>query len=216
LVTSTTEDSVSKISDAAMVISHPHLSVYTYRFRDLGFMSVLGSERGGSGNFWGVKRVKRVEMTSTQPRWHLITIGWSILTIVSQKNLTSCDVVLFLATHAEFVIPYEKYITSIRNPICIGTRFIMRFEMNDSPERCAGVVAGVYDLDPYRWPNSKWCDGMSLVSDHQERVSLWEIDPSVSLPHLSIQSSPRPWEIDPSSTFAGILDHYIGGLRSLR
>ncbi|CAH8277888.1 unnamed protein product [Arabidopsis lyrata] len=107
---------------------------------------------------------------------------------------------IYRATHAEFVIPYEKYITSIRNPICIGTRFIMRFEMNDSPERrCAGVVAGVYDLDPYRWPNSKWrCDGMSLVSDHQERVSLWEIDPSVSLPHLSIQSSPRPWEIDPS------------------
>lgn len=28
-------------------------------------------------------------------------------------------------------------------------------------------------------------------SDHQERVSPWEIDPSVSLPHLSVQSSPR-------------------------
>lgn len=39
------------------------------------------------------------------------------------------------ATHSEFVIPYEKYITSIRNPIRIGTRFRMRFEMDDSPER---------------------------------------------------------------------------------
>lgn len=28
-------------------------------------------------------------------------------------------------------------------------------------------------------------------SDHQERVSPWEIDPSVSLPPLSVQSSPR-------------------------
>lgn len=30
------------------------------------------------------------------------------------------------------------------------------------------------------------------MSDHQERVSPWEIDPSGSLPPLSIQSSPRP------------------------
>lgn len=30
-----------------------------------------------------------------------------------------------------------------------------------------------------------------IGNDHQERVSLWEIDPSVSLPPLSIQSSPR-------------------------
>ncbi|CAE6251219.1 unnamed protein product [Arabidopsis arenosa] len=111
------------------------------------------------------------------------------------------------ATHAEFVIPYEKYITSIRNPICIGTRFRMRFEMDDSPERrCAGVVTGVCDLDPYRWPNSKWRCLLvrwdeSFVSDHQERVSPWEIDPSVSLPHLSIQSSPRP-----KRPWAGLLD----------
>ncbi|CAH2069337.1 unnamed protein product, partial [Thlaspi arvense] len=111
------------------------------------------------------------------------------------------------ATHAEFVIPYEKYITSIRNPICIGTRFKMRFEMDDSPERrCSGVVTGVCDLDPYRWPNSKWRCLLvrwdeSFVSDHQERVSPWEIDPSVSLPPLSIQSSPRP-----KRPWAGLLD----------
>lgn len=30
-----------------------------------------------------------------------------------------------------------------------------------------------------------------MGSDRQERVSSWEIDPSVSLPPLSIQSSPR-------------------------
>uniref|UniRef100_A0A1J3J6E5 Auxin response factor n=1 Tax=Noccaea caerulescens TaxID=107243 RepID=A0A1J3J6E5_NOCCA len=111
------------------------------------------------------------------------------------------------ATHAEFVIPYEKYITSIRNHICIGTRFRMRFERDDSPERrCAGVVTGVCDLDPYRWPNSKWRCLLvrwdeSFVSDHQERVSPWEIDPSVSLPPLSIQSSPRP-----KRPWAGLLD----------
>ncbi|KAK6936020.1 Auxin response factor domain [Dillenia turbinata] len=101
------------------------------------------------------------------------------------------------ASHAEFVVPYQKYAKSINNPIPIGTRFKLRFDMDDSPERrCSGVVAAVGDMDPYRWPNSKWRCLMvrwdeDIGSDHQERVSPWEIDPSVSLPPLSIQSSPR-------------------------
>lgn len=101
------------------------------------------------------------------------------------------------ATHAVFVVPYQKYIKSINNAVCIGTRFKMRFEMDDSPERrCSGVVTGTADLDPYKWPNSKWRCLMvrwdeDVISDHQERVSPWEIDASVSLPPLIIQSSPR-------------------------
>ncbi|KAM1309755.1 hypothetical protein ACFX13_006568 [Malus domestica] len=101
------------------------------------------------------------------------------------------------ASHAEFVIPYQKYVKSITNPVTTGTRFKMRFDRDDSPERrCSGVVTGITDLDPFRWPNSKWRCLMvrwdeDIGNDHQERVSLWEVDPSVSLPPLSIQSSPR-------------------------
>ncbi|XP_040995261.1 auxin response factor 4-like isoform X1 [Juglans microcarpa x Juglans regia] len=101
------------------------------------------------------------------------------------------------ASHAEFVISYQKYVKSITNPVTTGTRFKMRFEMDDSPERrCCGVVTGISDLDPYRWANSKWrCLVIrwdeDIASDHTDRVSPWEIDPSVSLPPLSIQSSPR-------------------------
>ncbi|KAF2300574.1 hypothetical protein GH714_014083 [Hevea brasiliensis] len=101
------------------------------------------------------------------------------------------------ASNAEFVVPYKKYMKSIMNPVCIGTRFKMRFEMDDSPERrCSGVITEISDLDPYRWPNSKWRCLMvrwdeDIGGDHQERVSPWEIDPSVSLPPLSVQSSPR-------------------------
>ncbi|XP_048602551.1 auxin response factor 4-like isoform X1 [Brassica napus] len=84
----------------------------------------------------------------------------NILSLVANAVITKSMFHVFYsprATHAEFVIPYEKYITSIRKPISIGTRFRMRFEMGDSPERrCAGVVTGVCDLDPYRWLNSKW------------------------------------------------------------
>nr|QGJ03866.1 ARF4 [Eucommia ulmoides] len=101
------------------------------------------------------------------------------------------------ASHAEFVVPYQKYVKSITNHVPIGTRFKMRFDVDDSPERrFSGLVTGMGDLDPYRWPNSKWrCLIVKwdedISSDHHERVSPWEIDPSVSIPPLSIQSSPR-------------------------
>lgn len=101
------------------------------------------------------------------------------------------------ASHPDFVIPYQKYMKSVTSPISIGTRFKMRFGMDDSPERrCSGVVTGIGDLDPYRWPSSKWRCLMvrwdeDIASDHRERASPWEIDPSVSLPPLGIQSSPR-------------------------
>lgn len=39
------------------------------------------------------------------------------------------------ASHANFVIPYQKYVKSVSNPICVGTRFKMRFEVDDSPDR---------------------------------------------------------------------------------
>ncbi|KAK8707440.1 hypothetical protein V6N13_058501 [Hibiscus sabdariffa] len=101
------------------------------------------------------------------------------------------------ASHAEFVVPFQKYIKSMRNSVCIGTRFKMRFEMDDSAQRrFSGVVMGMEDLDPYKWPNSKWRCLMvrwdeGNVIDRHERVSPWEIDPSVSLQPLGMQSSPR-------------------------
>uniref|UniRef100_A0A2P2LYQ5 Auxin response factor n=1 Tax=Rhizophora mucronata TaxID=61149 RepID=A0A2P2LYQ5_RHIMU len=100
------------------------------------------------------------------------------------------------ARYAQFVVPHQKYMKSIMTPVYIGTRFKMRFEMDDSPERCTGVVTGIGDLDPYRWPNSKWrCLTVrwdeDIASNHKKRVSPWEIDPSVSLQPLSIQPPPR-------------------------
>ncbi|XP_038707396.1 auxin response factor 4-like [Tripterygium wilfordii] len=101
------------------------------------------------------------------------------------------------ASHSEFIIPYQKYLGSIKSPVCIGARFKMRFEIDDSPERrFTGVVTGVSDSDPYRWRNSKWRCLLvgwdeNIVSDRQERVSPWEIEPSISLPPLGFQSSPR-------------------------
>ncbi|KAL2488851.1 Auxin response factor 4 [Forsythia ovata] len=101
------------------------------------------------------------------------------------------------ASHADFVVPYQKYVKSTANQLPVGTRFKMRFDLDDSPERrFCGVVTGVDDMDPYRWPNSKWRCLMvqwdeDIMSNHQDRVSPWDIDFSVPFPHLSIHSSPR-------------------------
>ncbi|CAL5211292.1 unnamed protein product [Lathyrus oleraceus] len=102
------------------------------------------------------------------------------------------------ASHAEFVVPFQKYVKSIKNPVTIGTRFKMRFEMDESPERrcSSGMLIGMNDVDPYRWPKSKWRCLMvrwdeDMETNHQDRISPWEIDPSTPLPPLSIQSSPR-------------------------
>ncbi|KAK8469696.1 hypothetical protein PHAVU_005G136900 [Phaseolus vulgaris] len=108
------------------------------------------------------------------------------------------------ASHADFVVPYQKYVKSIKNPVTIGTRFKMRFEMDESPERrcTSGIVTGTSDLDPYKWPKSKWRCLMvrwdeDIEINHQDRVSPWEIDPSASLPPLSIQSSRRLKKLRP-------------------
>ncbi|KAL8092356.1 auxin response factor 4-like isoform X2 [Apium graveolens] len=101
------------------------------------------------------------------------------------------------ASHAEFVVNYEEYLKSVTRVIPIGVRFKTKFDKDDSSERrFGGVVTGVQDLDPYKWPTSKWrClrvrwDEKDAIGRH-DRVSPWEIDLSISLPPLSIPSSPR-------------------------
>ncbi|XP_074357345.1 auxin response factor 4-like isoform X2 [Apium graveolens] len=101
------------------------------------------------------------------------------------------------ATHAEFVVAQPKYMKSIKSQILVGTRFKMKCDVDDAPERrFSGLVTGVGDLDPYKWPDSKWRCLMvrwdeNYINNHQGRVSPWEIDLSVSPSSLSIQSSPR-------------------------
>nr|GMD67184.1 auxin response factor 4 [Ipomoea batatas] len=124
----------------------------------------------------------------------------SVLSAVT--NAVSCKSTFHVfyslrASHADFIVPYQKYVKSINNRIPVGTRFKMRYDYDDSPERrFSGIVTGISDMDPYRWPGSKWRCLMvrwddDVMSNHQERVSPWDIDSSVSLPPLNIQSSPR-------------------------
>ncbi|KAE9591698.1 hypothetical protein Lal_00038866 [Lupinus albus] len=86
---------------------------------------------------------------------------------------------------SEFIIPLHKFSKSLDCSYSVGMRFRMRFETEDAAERrFTGLIAGISDVDPVRWPGSKWrCllvrwDDMEAA--RHNRVSPWEIEPSGS------------------------------------
>ncbi|GFP97541.1 auxin response factor 3 [Phtheirospermum japonicum] len=90
------------------------------------------------------------------------------------------------ARSSEIIVPYHKFSKSLTQPFSCGMRFKIRFETEDSSERrCGGLVVGVSDVDPTRWPGSKWkCllvrwDDMEV--NRLNRVSPWEIELSGSV-----------------------------------
>ncbi|CAI0557779.1 unnamed protein product [Linum tenue] len=87
---------------------------------------------------------------------------------------------------SEFVIPLNKFMKSLDYSFCAGMRFKMRFETEDAAERrYSGMITGISDLDPARWPGSKWRCLMVRWDDMEvnrhSRVSPWEIEASGSI-----------------------------------
>lgn len=85
---------------------------------------------------------------------------------------------------SEFVVPVHKFMKSFDHSFSIGVRFRMRFETDDPTERrFTGQIVGISDIDPVRWPGSKWrCLSVRWDDDTEfgrhNRVSPWEIMPS--------------------------------------
>ncbi|XP_047951730.1 auxin response factor 2B-like [Salvia hispanica] len=99
---------------------------------------------------------------------------------------------------AEFIVPYDQYMDSIKKNYSIGMRFKMRFEGEEAPEqRFTGTIIGTEDADPNRWQESKWrClkvrwDETSAIV-RPERVSPWKIEQTLSPPALNHVPVPRP------------------------
>ncbi|GLT82798.1 hypothetical protein SLE2022_011370 [Rubroshorea leprosula] len=90
------------------------------------------------------------------------------------------------ASSSEFILPVHKFLKSLEHSFSVGTRFKMRFETEDAAERrYTGLVTGISDRDPVRWPGSKWkCLVVrwdDIEVNRQSRVSPWEIEPSGSI-----------------------------------
>ncbi|PSS31271.1 Auxin response factor like [Actinidia chinensis var. chinensis] len=92
------------------------------------------------------------------------------------------------ACPSEFVVPlakYRKYVYGTQ--LSVGMRFGMMFETEDSGKRrYMGTIVGTSDLDPLRWPGSKWRNlqvewDETGCGEKHNRVSLWEIETPESL-----------------------------------
>ncbi|KAJ9559691.1 hypothetical protein OSB04_004851 [Centaurea solstitialis] len=112
--------------------------------------------------------------------WHAIQTG-TMFTIYYKPRTSP----------AEFIVPYDQYMESIKNNYSIGMRFKMRFEGEEAPEqRFTGTIVGIEDSDSKRWPESKWrClkvrwDETSTIP-RPERVSPWKIEPALTPPAIS-------------------------------
>ncbi|KAK9278040.1 hypothetical protein L1049_027597 [Liquidambar formosana] len=136
--------------------------------------------------------------------WHAITTG--TMFTVYYKPRTS---------PAEFIVPYDQYMESVKNNYSIGMRFKMRFEGEEAPEqRFTGTIVGTEDADPNRWRESKWrClkvrwDETSTIP-RPDRVSPWKIEPALTPPALNPLPMPRPKRprstIVPSSPDSSVL-----------
>ncbi|XP_015955707.1 auxin response factor 2B [Arachis duranensis] len=119
--------------------------------------------------------------------WHAILTG--TMFTVYYKPRTS---------PAEFIVPYDQYMESLKNNYTIGLRFKMRFEGEEAPEqRFTGTIVGIEDADSKRWPESKWrslkvrWDETSTIP-RPERVSPWKIEPALAPPALNPLPMPRP------------------------
>nr|BAJ88701.1 predicted protein [Hordeum vulgare subsp. vulgare] len=82
---------------------------------------------------------------------------------------------------SEFIVPYWRFSKSLNHTFSIGMRFKVSNESDDANERSTGLISGISEVDPIRWPASKWRCLMvrwddSTHCNHQRRVSPWEIE----------------------------------------
>lgn len=90
------------------------------------------------------------------------------------------------ATSSQFVLPFHKFLKSINHSFSVGMRFRLSFETEDAADRRhSGHITGVGDVDPIRWPGSRWRSLMVRWDDGETnrhgRVCPWEIEPSGSV-----------------------------------
>ncbi|TKW26358.1 hypothetical protein SEVIR_3G183400v4 [Setaria viridis] len=82
---------------------------------------------------------------------------------------------------SEFIVSYGKFLKGLNYPFSTGMRFKVGFENEDANQRSHGLISGISEVDPIRWPGSKWrCLLVKWDDDtkcnHRNRVSPWDIE----------------------------------------
>ncbi|KAG0499179.1 hypothetical protein HPP92_003870 [Vanilla planifolia] len=153
--------------------------------------------RGDDGELrLGIRRASQLigSISFTMPSSQGTTVGAGVL--VSIANAVSSKSTFQInynprANHSEFIVPYWKFTKSCNHSISVGDQFKMRIESKDTTERrYTGLVTAVCDLDPLRWPRSKW------------RCLLVRWDDNDVIENCRRHSRLSPWEIEPIGSFS--------------
>ncbi|KAJ8626112.1 hypothetical protein MRB53_019419, partial [Persea americana] len=156
--------------------------------------------RGDNGELrLGIRRAVQLKNSGpySVPCTQMLNLG----TLAAVANAVSMKSVFHIyynprASPSEFIIPYRKFSKCFDHSFSVGMRFKMRFESEDAAERrYTGLITGISDMDPIRWPGSKWRCLLVRWDDDVEthrhnRVSPWEIEPSSSVSGSSNSSVP--------------------------
>ncbi|KAK4797093.1 hypothetical protein SAY86_029419 [Trapa natans] len=139
----------------------------------------------------GVRRANRKQTTLPSSVLSADSMHIGILAAAAHAATNRTSFTIFYnprACPSEFVVPLAKYRKAVYGTrISVGMRFGMMFETEESGKRrYMGTIIGLSDLDPLRWPGSKWrnlqveWDEPGCL-DKQNRVSPWEVETPESL-----------------------------------
>ncbi|KAL7128167.1 hypothetical protein ABFS83_14G298000 [Erythranthe nasuta] len=139
----------------------------------------------------GVRRVNRQQTTLPSSVLSTDSMHIGIFAAAAHAAANKTPFTIFYnprACPSVFIVPLAKYRKAVYGTqISISMRFGFMFETEESTKRrYMGTIIGISDLDPLRWPNSKW---RSLqvewdepgCGDKQNRVSPWEVETPESL-----------------------------------
>ncbi|KAM1662926.1 hypothetical protein ACFX13_043215 [Malus domestica] len=139
----------------------------------------------------GVRRANRQQTTLPSSVLSADSMHIGVLAAAAHAASNRSSFTIFYnprACPSEFVIPLATFQKAVYGTqLSIGMRFGMMFETEESGKRrYMGTIVGICDLDPLRWPGSKWRNlqvewDEPGCCDKQNRVSSWEIETPESL-----------------------------------
>ncbi|KAG7566635.1 Auxin response factor [Arabidopsis suecica] len=148
--------------------------------------------RGENGDLRvGVRRLARHQSTMPTSVISSQSMHLGVLATASHAvRTTTIFVVFYKPRISQFIVGVNKYMEAIKHGFSLGTRFRMRFEGEESPERIfTGTIVGTGDLSS-QWPASKWrslqvqWDEPTTVQ-RPDKVSPWEIEPFLATSPIS-------------------------------
>ncbi|KAI3776428.1 hypothetical protein L1987_46210 [Smallanthus sonchifolius] len=139
----------------------------------------------------GVRRANRQNMSLPSSVLSADSMHIGVLAAAAHAAANQTPFTIFYnprACPSDFVIPLARYRKSVYGTqLSVGMRFGMMFETEESGKRrYMGTIVNISDVDPLRWPGSKWHNlqvewDEPGCGDKQSRVSPWDIEAPESL-----------------------------------